>query len=55
MEWILERLKEPSTWSGLAGLLGAIGVAVSPDLIVQIGTIVVAVVGAIEIIRKEKK
>lgn len=54
MEWILERLKEPSTWKGLAGLLGAIGVAISPELIGQIGAAVIAIIGAIEVVRKEK-
>ena len=55
MDWFLERLKEPSTWRGLTGLLAAVGVVVSPDLIAQIGAAVVAILGVIEVARKEKK
>jgi hypothetical protein len=54
MEWIIERLKEASTWRGLVALLGAIGISISPDLIEQIGLVVVALIGAIEVYRKEK-
>lgn len=53
MDWILARLKEPSTWKGLAALLGSIGIAVSPDLILQIGSAAIAVIGIIEMLRKE--
>jgi PII-like signaling protein len=54
MDWILDRLKEASTWRGVTVLLGAIGIGVSPDLVAQIGLIVTAIIGAIEILRKEK-
>lgn len=54
MEWIIERLKEASTWRGLTVLLGAIGITISPDLVAQIGLAVTAIIGAIEIWRKEK-
>ena len=54
MDWILERLKEPSTWRGLATLLGSIGIAANPDLIIQIGVAVASAIAAIEIFRKEK-
>jgi len=54
MDWVLERLKEASTWRGLATLLGAAGVVLSPEFWLQIGAVVGAVLGAIEIYRKEK-
>ena len=48
------RLKEPSTWKGLALLAGILGWNVDPELLPQIGAVVVAVIGLIEVIRKEK-
>jgi len=30
-QYVLDRLQEKSTWLGLIGLLGAIGVVVTPD------------------------
>ena len=55
MNTILSRLKEASTYRGLAVLAGAAGVAVSPSLTVAIGTAVAAVLGLIEVIRSERK
>jgi hypothetical protein len=52
MQYILDRAREPSTWRGLALLLGALGCNLAPDLIPAIGTAVGAVVGAIEVARK---
>ena len=53
MTYILDRLKEPSTWRGMAVLVGAFGMHLSPDLIPAIGTAVAGVIGVIEVIRKE--
>lgn len=53
MTYILDRLKEPSTWRGIAVLVGTLGMHLSPDLIPAIGAAVAAVIGAIEVIRKE--
>ncbi len=52
-QWFFDRLKEPSTWRGLSLLLAASGVTVAPELIYQIGAAVVAILGAVEIARKE--
>ena len=49
-----ERLKEPSTWKGLAILAGLLGWSVSPELAEAIGATVVGVIGIIEVVRKEK-
>ena len=54
MNTILSRLKEASTYRGLAVLAGAAGVAISPSLTVAIGTAVAAVLGLIEVIRSER-
>jgi len=51
--WIADRLREPSTWRGLAVLLGAAGVAVNPELLQHIGAAVAGLIGAIEIVRRE--
>ena len=52
--WILSRLIEPSTWRGLAILAGALGIGIAPELVEQIGVAVTAVIGAIEIARREQ-
>jgi hypothetical protein len=54
MNYFLDRMKEPSTWRGLALMLGALGVGVSPDMINAIGSAVIAALGAIEVIRRER-
>jgi hypothetical protein len=54
MEYALARLKEPSTWRGLALFAGGFGVQVAPDLIPAIGAAVAAVIGLVEVLRKEK-
>lgn len=53
--WLLERLVEPSTWKGLAILAAAGGVTVSPELITQITAVAGAVIGLIDVVRKEDK
>lgn len=46
--------REPSTWKGLAYLAGALGVGVSPDQVLAIGTAVGAIIGVIDVFRTEK-
>lgn len=52
VEFAIDRSKEPSTWRGIALLLGVLGVGLNPDAIMQIGIMVGAAVSAIEIGRK---
>lgn len=50
MDYLNERLKEPSTWRGLIMIATALGVNISPDLqnaIVSTGLLVAGVVGTI--------
>jgi hypothetical protein len=54
MEWILTRLAEPSTWRGVILLATSFGITVSPDMINAIVAIGLALVGLINVIRKEK-
>lgn len=54
MTWILERLKEPTTWTGIVILLSLAGIRLSPEatrLIVEIGS---AAVGLVLVIQKER-
>ena len=53
MQWILDRLNEASTWRGIVGLLTAAGVAVSPDMSAQIIATGLALMGVINVFRKE--
>lgn len=52
MNYVIERLKEPSTWRGIALVLSAFGVHVAPELLPTIGTAFAAGLGAIEMIRR---
>ena len=53
MDYFLNRLREPSTWVGLAALGGALGI--SPDLITLTGQVVMAVGGIAGILLAEQK
>ena len=55
MNNILARLKEPSTYRGLAILAGLGGIAVDPSQVNAIAAFVAAVIGLIEVFRKEAK
>lgn len=55
MNAILSRLKEKSTYAGLAALLGAFGLAVDPELYGHASTLLISIVGLYEILRREKK
>jgi hypothetical protein len=55
MNILLSKLKEKSTWVGLAALTAALGWKVDPDQFSAIGAIVIALVGAYEVFRKEPK
>jgi len=47
MKWVLERLKEPSTWAAIAGGLVALGVTVDQATIGAIAGGLAAVLGII--------
>ena len=46
-QWIIDRLKERSTWLGLTGALTAAGVALSPEQLEQIIAAGVAIGGLV--------
>jgi hypothetical protein len=48
--YVLERLKEPSTWRGIVLLLTAVGVPIAPgmaDMIISAGLAVAGLIGAV--------
>jgi len=53
MNWILNRLKEKSTWRGLVTVATGFGVALNPHQSAAIITLGVAAVGAFEVFFKE--
>lgn len=52
--WLKARLKEPSTYQGVTAIAGAIGVTVQPDLYESIAALMLAIIGVIQTIKKEK-
>ena len=49
-DYLLDRLKEPSTWRGIVMLITGFGIGISPDLaehIVAVGVSVAGVIGVI--------
>lgn len=54
MDYIVARMREPSTWRGLALLIGAFGVQLHPDAMPAVGTAVASIIAAVEVFRKER-
>ncbi len=55
IKYVLNRLKEKSTWVGLIALVGAAGVTISPEMAVHITEVGLAVVGLVLLVLKEKE
>lgn len=55
MDWIIARLSEPSSWRGMIGVLTSAGLIISPELGAQIVAAGLALMGLINIFRKETK
>jgi len=53
LKWLAARLKEPSTYQGLATILTAAGIFLSPELWLGIGTAGAAIVGLVQVIKSE--
>jgi len=51
--YILNRLKEPSTWRGFVALAMAAGIGISPEMIEQIVAAGVTVIGLILTFKKD--
>ncbi len=52
MEWILSRLREPSTYAGFAGLAAAVGI--SEPLYAAASAVAIAVAALVAVIISEK-
>ena len=52
--WLKSRLKEPSTYQGVTAIAGAIGVTIQPDMYESIAALMLAIIGVIQTIKKEK-
>lgn len=53
MDWLVNRLKEKSTWRGIVAFLTAVGVGWSPDQKEAVVMLGIAVAGAFEVFFKE--
>lgn len=53
MEKIIEYLKQPSTYVGIATIIAAFGVHFTDGFVQSVGLVCIAVIGLIEVIRKE--
>ena len=55
LSWILERLKEPTTYLGITAILSSAGIALDPELAQSIQSTGLGVAGIILFVLKEKK
>lgn len=55
MQYIINRLKEASTWRGIALLLTALGLQVAPELQEAVITVGVSAAGLIGVVFPDKK
>ena len=55
MSYILDRLKEPSTYIGLAAIATGIGLKLEPELVQAVAAFVIAAIGLYEVLRREAK
>lgn len=53
-EYLMERLKEPSTWRGVVMLLTTAGMTISPELQNVIVSVGLAVVGLLGVFTKDE-
>lgn len=53
MNWLIRRLREPSSWRAIFLLVGMAGYTVAPELQEQIVLAVGACLGVVEFVRRE--
>ena len=53
--YILNRLKEPSTWRGFVALAMAAGIGISPEMMEQIVTAGITLIGLILTFKRDAK
>jgi hypothetical protein len=54
LNWIKDRLEEPSTYQGITGLLATIGYAMNPEMLEFIITTAVGLISLIQMSKSEK-
>lgn len=54
MKYLINRLKEPSTWQGIIAVVTGFGVAISPELSSSIVTAAAALFGTVSVVLKER-
>ena len=54
MKYILDRLKEPSSWRGLVMITTAFGVTLNPDLVSSVVAVGTGLAGIIGFVFKDK-
>jgi hypothetical protein len=54
MEYLLNRLREPSSWRGIFALLTAVGLKLHPELQEAILSVGLSAIGLVNFFRKEK-
>lgn len=55
MNWLVARLREPSTWRGIVWLATALGVSLKPEVWEQVAAVGMAVAGLIGVIARENQ
>lgn len=54
MDYMVQRLKEPTTWQGIVTIVTGFGVAISPELSASIVAVGVAAFGIVSVVIKER-
>lgn len=55
LDWLKDRLSEPSTYRGLVAMAGAAGYTIDPDGFAAIVAIVLAIVGVVDFVKSDAK
>lgn len=53
--WLIERIKEPSSYNGLVLLAAGVGITISQEMAIQILALAGSLVGFIEFVKNERK
>lgn len=55
LSYLADRLREPSSWAGLAGILAAVGVSVSPEIWREATAAATGIAGLAAVLLRERK
>lgn len=55
LDYIVARLREASTWNGIAILIGTMGFQLNPAMLYEIGVGVASVIGLTQVLVNEKR